>query len=469
MAQNVAIPPGFEQQMTELLGKEETLRLLNSLEDAPPVSIRINPNKWREENAFIELKELLPVPWCNNGFYLSERPRFSEIPQFHGGAFYVQEASSMALHAVKSLLREREPMVALDLCAAPGGKSTLLRDILPDKSVLISNEIVPARAHILCENMIKWGHPEQIITRSAPAQWRETGLLFDLILVDAPCSGEGMFRKDQNARAEWSIDAVDTCAKRQREILDCAWPLLSPGGLLVYSTCTFNIKENEEQLDYLVQRYGAQPMALPLDVPVSAHGKHICYRFMPHLTKGEGLFMAVLQKTDGMDIKKINISAGNTKKGKQISRPMITDDVKNWVGNSSGYEWEMDKEGIVHAMSNTVSEIKRRLFDKNIEVLSFGIAVAENKGRKWMPTPALAMSSGLNRDIFDIYDINRQDALKYLKREAITVPESIKKGYVLITHKNLPLGFVNHLGNRSNNLYPSHWRIRHLSETGTDD
>lgn len=365
----------------------------------------------------------------------------------------------MALAALQPLLGH-EPLTALDMCAAPGGKSTLLHDILPTGSLLVSNDIVPTRAQVLCENILKWGRAEHIVTRSAPTQWRPLASLFDLIVVDAPCSGEGMFRKDERARSEWSVSNVLLCAERQREIVDCVWPLLRPGGLLVYSTCTFNTQENDEQVDYLVREYRATPIAVPSNsLTLSDWGKYPCYRFMPHRSRGEGLFMAVVRKSE---------ADGTVRKGKRRANVLCptkpTVEVAQWIHPEGDYRWYISDSGRLSAGSPWLTEVAEQLLQEGIQVLSAGIEVAEPKGNKWIPTHALALSRNLCRGFFSEYEADEIQALRYLSREAINLPVDMPRGHTLITYGGLPLGFVNHLGNRANNLYPMHWRIKHLSE-----
>lgn len=459
IAPQVALPEDFCRQMVSILGKDEAEELFEILDHSvPSVSVRLNPMK-ESPNNIPTCSPELQVPWCANGYYLSERLLFTEMPGLHGGAFYVQEASSMALAALQPILGN-QPLAALDMCAAPGGKSTLLHDILPQGSLLVSNEIVPTRAQILCENILKWGRTEHIVTQSAPTQWTSFPPLFDLILVDAPCSGEGMFRKDKRARSEWSPSNVALCAERQREIVDSVWGLLRPEGFLVYSTCTFNTQENDEQVDYLVRKYRARPIAVPSNsLTLSDWGEYPCYRFMPHRSRGEGLFMAVVRKSEE------DVSA---RKGKRKANALCsarpTAEVARWIRPDSDCRWYMSEHGKLWAGSQSLTDMVGLLLSQGIHILSAGIEVAEVKGNKWMPTHALALSENLQRGAFCEYEVHREEALRYLSREVVTPPADMPRGHTLITHGGLPLGFVNHLGSRANNLYPAHWRIRHLSE-----
>lgn len=464
-SQNVSpIPVGFKEKLTEFMEIHEVEALIESLGTDAPTSIRINREKWSAHNAFVSLDSLPGIRWCDDGFYLPERPRFAEIPQLYAGAFYVQEASSMAIAATKELFDTDDPIV-LDLCAAPGGKSTLMRAIMPENGILISNEIIPNRAHILAENMTKWGHEKQVVTQSAPREWKHFVNFFDVVVVDAPCSGEGMFRKDMRARDEWSINQVDICVERQKDIIDAAWPLIKPGGFMVYSTCTFNQEENERQVEYIIDKYGGTPFQFQLDLPNMGYSKYPCYRFMPHITNGEGLFLAAIQKgflSDSSCVQK----AKNEKFPKTL-KP-FDNEIKVWlVDNETEKYFGFEHNHFLHAIPQEMSSLHERLIKSNITILSEGIAVGEIKGKKWIPTTALVLNRKYKRNSLPECELTKLEAITYLKREAITLPASIEKGIVVVTYKGLPLGIINHLGNRSNNLYPTHWRIRHLCDIST--
>ena len=274
--------------------------LREGLAQEPSVSIRINPSKIDLKEWEVVLSDGV-VPWCEYGFYLTHRPPFTFDPLLHAGAYYVQESSSMFLHQV---LRQyvTEPVVMLDLCAAPGGKSTLARSVLPEGSRLVSNEPIRGRAQVLEENVTKWGYPDHIVTNRYPKDFRKSKQQFDVILTDVPCSGEGMFRKDEGAIAEWSLQKVEQCQRLQREIVSDAWECLAPGGLLIYSTCTFNTLENEENIKWILENFDAEVLPVHTEAEWNIQGSILpdfiapIYRFIPGLTRGEGLFMAVMRK-----------------------------------------------------------------------------------------------------------------------------------------------------------------------------
>ena len=285
------------------MGEERLNRFLGAFDEEAPTSIRINPRKISQKNNH---PSVTPVPWCAEGCYLEDRPQFTFDPFFHAGCYYVQEAASMFVtHVVRSLLPScfpTGPIEALDMCAAPGGKSTALRTVLPEESLLVSNEPIPTRAQILLENVTKWGWSDSIVTNNYPRDFRKAKTTFDLILCDVPCSGEGMFRRDPATINEWSLQNVEKCWRLQREIVADAWECLAPGGILIYSTCTFNTKENEENVRWIMENYDAEVLEIPTDPSWNITGSLLSgfdapvYRFIPGITQSEGLFMAVLKK-----------------------------------------------------------------------------------------------------------------------------------------------------------------------------
>ena len=294
------LPADFITQMERMMAPELWHVLREGLAQEPSVSIRINPSKIDLKEWEVVLSDGV-VPWCEYGFYLTHRPPFTFDPLLHAGAYYVQESSSMFLHHV---LRQyvTEPVAMLDLCAAPGGKSTLARSVLPEGSRLVSNEPMRGRAQVLEENVTKWGYHDHIVTNRYPKDFRKSKQQFDVILTDVPCSGEGMFRKDEGAIAEWSLQKVEQCQRLQREIVSDAWECLVPGGLLIYSTCTFNTLENEENIKWILENFDAEVLPVHTEAEWNIQGSILpdfiapIYRFIPGLTRGEGLFMAVIRK-----------------------------------------------------------------------------------------------------------------------------------------------------------------------------
>ena len=459
----MTLPAPFEQSMRQLLGDDyEAFR--SALLGEAAVSIRLNRGKCASTPAYE------PVPWATDGYYLEERPAFTFDPLLHAGCYYVQEASSMFVEqAVRQHLRHAR--VALDLCAAPGGKSTLLRSLLPDECVLVSNEVMRPRAQVLAENITKWGHPRCIVSSNYPADFTPLGELFDLILVDAPCSGEGMFRKDEVAVAEWSPANVEVCWQRQRDILTDIWPTLRPGGVLIYSTCTFNTHEDEANVRWMMDELGAELLPIATDgswgitpslVPEVAHA----YRFLPGRTRGEGFFLAVVRKGEGASVTDAPRNAKPKKKEKKGKQPAIAVPTacKQWLDNSSSYTYKVIGTEVV-ALPCDMEPLYAALSEQ-LYLIKAGITLAELKGRDTLPAHDLAMSTALRAEAFASCELSYAEALRYLRREAITLPVDTPRGFVLVTYRDVPLGFVKNLGNRANNLYPNEWRIRsgHLPE-----
>ena len=459
MALQTPIPALFSDQLRELLPTEAEA-LLASLDEEASVSVRLNQRKTETPPASLPIGEA--VPWAKPvGFYLDGRPAFAADPLWHAGVYYVQEASSMLLRLVAPLLGE-EPLRALDLCAAPGGKSTLLVDLLPEGSTLVSNELVRSRAQILAENIQKWGGVHSVVTSTEPQRLGRLREQFDFILVDAPCSGEGMFRKEEEARRQWAPGLVESCARQQREILDDIWPALAPGGLMVYSTCTFNRQEDEDMLAYLVEELGAEPVALPeLPEPItpSPLSSYPCYRMMPHRLRGEGLFMAVVRKPDA----EVGSARSKPTRSKSKPNPKLPQEILRWLSPELRADVTLQSlpDGTLTAISSALYPIVEALQGAKIPILTSGIPLAEVKGRDFLPLPALALSVGLDEEAFPRAELTQEEAIRYLAREAVTLSADTPRGLVLVTYEDYPLGFAKHLGNRTNNLYPQAWRIRH--------
>ena len=441
----MALPIDFITRTRALLGNE-----FDSFEAAlqadVPVSIRINEKKGAPIPAADTPDNR--VAWCDTGYYLPERLSFTFDPLFHAGAYYVQEASSMFLEQV---IRShvKTPVRCLDLCAAPGGKSTHLAACLPEGSLLVSNEVIRSRSHILAENIAKWGNPNCVVTNNDPKEIGRLTHFFDVIVADVPCSGEGMFRKDTDSTGEWSIANVALCAGRGRRIIHDIWNALKPGGLLIYSTCTYNTEEDEEALPIPAVKDEWQ-ITGPLKY------NHPVYRFFPHKTKGEGFFLAALRKADG-EAEEIRFKNKN-KKEKGKTAPAIPKAVKSFLSDTSSFspEWS----GSILRMLPESVRGAYPLLREHLRILSAGICIGEAKGKDFIPAEELALSTALRPDAFPVADLDWDDAIRYLKKEALLLPAGTEKGYVLVRHKKFPLGFAKHLGNRANNLYPQEWRIR---------
>ena len=320
----VNLPADFVAETRRIMGDERYNRFVGAFDEEAPTSIRVNPRIAIDHGPWTMDHSDSQVPWCSEGYYLNDRPQFTFDPLLHAGCYYVQEASSMFVtHILRNVqwsmvrsssagLQGKNVQCALDLCATPGGKSTALRSVLPDDCVLISNEPMGNRAQILLENVTKWGGPNHIVTNNYPRDFRKAKLKFDLILCDVPCSGEGMFRKDPNAISEWSAQNVEKCWQLQREIVADAWECLNSGGLLIYSTCTYNTKENEENIRWILDTYDAQVLDIPVDPSWNITGSLLqgfnepVYRFIPGITRGEGLFVCALRKAGSLEPKPFN-------------------------------------------------------------------------------------------------------------------------------------------------------------------
>ena len=463
-------PADFWTRTCRLMGEEACRDLCEALQHDTPVSVRVNRAKLSDVPVGARR-----VPWCETGYYLPERPTFTFDPLFHVGGYYVQEASSMFLEQALRRYVER-PVALLDLCAAPGGKSTLARSVLPEGSLVVSNEVMRNRSQVLAENLVKWGNAAVVVTHNDPVEFGRSGLLFDVLVADVPCSGEGMFRKDEGAVAEWSVENVTLCWQRQRRILRDSWPCLKPGGLLVYSTCTFNREENEDNVAWMVRELGAEVLPVPVEADWAVTGNLAgtdfpVYRFLPHRTEGEGLFMAVLRKTgeageavpcdDGRSRK----AAKRPKGGKQGPAEEVPKELQSWLERPEAYVFE--RNGTVASAFPAAWQALGQCLKSRFRVLHAGVELGEWKGRDWQPHPSLALSTSLRTDRFPFVELTYEQAVAFLRKEAVTLAPSVPRGYVLVGFRGQPLGFAKNIGNRANNLYPSEWRIRsgYLPET----
>ncbi|MBR1889298.1 MAG: rRNA cytosine-C5-methyltransferase [Alloprevotella sp.] len=447
------LPDAFVQEMTALLGTDEATALCCALEDEAPVSIRLNAAK----TASLEGE---PVGWCADGRYLESRPRFTLDPLFHSGCYYVQEASSMFIEqAVQTI--NLHPQRVLDLCAAPGGKSTLLRSLLPDDCLLVCNEPIKPRHHILAENLAKWGHPNVAITHNFAHDFRPLQGFFDVILADVPCSGEGMFRKDPASRTEWTPQSPENCATLQHSIIEDIWPCLRQGGFLIYSTCTYNRLEDEDNVKWICEALGAEL------VPVStrpewqiygdATGNSLpVYHFYPHHARGEGFFLALLKKTAETTQKDTSVK----KKQNGLFQQIKDNSLKQYLTIPDNYLLGQANDGFIYALP-AFSARDMLLLRQHLHCVSTGLCLFEQKGKKLVPQAELALSTALRTEAFPRVNLSHEEALNYLRRNALSLPEA-PHGYVLICYENHPLGFANNLGSRANNLYPKEWSIKNL-------
>lgn len=447
----VALPAPFAERMERQLGSHAG-DFFAALTGEPPVAVRINPAKWRGE---ISLEK---VPWSSTGYYLPGRPQFTLDPWLHAGTYYVQEPSSMFLEqAVKTVNREG-PLLVLDLCGAPGGKSTHLLSLLAPEDLLVSNEVIRSRAAILEENIQKWGSPNVIVTNSDPRDFSRLPAIFDLVVVDAPCSGEGLFRKDPSAIREWSPENASLCAARQKRIVADVWQCLKPGGFLIYSTCTFNPGENEENLAWLKQQKGAEPVEITLQPewkiqPVQNSGM-TGYRFLPHLTKGEGFFTGVIQKPAGATT--FRFQKGEPKifqpALKQVSAALLP-----WLSSREELRFFSNNNGHFAFPARWAAILP--VVEKTLKVIQAGLPAATGNLPKPVPHAALALSPALRPAVFPEYEMTLEEAVSFLRKETPAAPPPTP-GWNLATYQKIPAGWLKNVGNRANNYFPKEWRIR---------
>ncbi len=444
------LPDEFANAMRQLLG-DEFPAFANSLQTNPPVSIRLNPFKPHSYEVQSQ------VPWSQWGRYLSARPSFTRDPLFHAGSYYVQEASSMFLEQAITHFRVSDRRVrVLDLCAAPGGKSTHILSLLNRDSLLVSNETIRTRASILAENIQKWGYPNAVVTSNDPSDFRRIPGFFDIIVIDAPCSGEGLFRKDPDSTEQWSPDNVHLCANRQRRIVAEVWDSLAEGGMLLYSTCTYNSEENEENLRWIRDHYNVEFVKIPVQpdwgVTEVCEKGITAYRFFPHRTKGEGFFVAAMLKTEptGTMIYK-------GRKSQVAPPPKLLDRVKRWIKDGDN-KFVQFGDLVFYTPTSLAPDLEILL--SSLKVVYAGTNIATIKHEKLIPEHALALSVEIDRSVIPRVDVDEETAIRYLRRDTLE-HASQPAGFALVLYHDLPLGWINVLTNRINNMYPSTWRIRH--------
>ncbi|MCX6334966.1 MAG: rRNA methyltransferase [Bacteroidia bacterium] len=424
-------------------------KLLKALSEPSPVSIRTNSERWNKQPDCLR-----PIPWCKSGWYLESRPSFTLDPLFHGGCYYPQEASGMFLEEVFiQTAGDKKNIRVLDLCGAPGGKSTHLSSLIGNNGFLVANEVIRQRAAVLAENLTKWGLSNFIVTQSDPSSLSRLPGYFDVILVDAPCSGEGMFR-DPVARNEWSEENTSLCSVRQKRILMDVWPALRENGILIYSTCTFNPGENEQNIKWLTERQESETIKLNVSnykgiTEIDFEGIQ-GYGFYPDKIRGEGLFIAVLRKK----VKDTNQSIRSKKSNDQ----KISREEKAVAG-----EWTIFNEERLYRQGDDVlatgcSPEDFQTLSGALKIVRAGTKIFTVK-KNFLPSHDIAMSVLLKKNQFPSNELGLSEALSYLRRDHFNVMLA-EKGWNLITYKGINLGFVNNIGTRFNNYYPVEWRIR---------
>jgi len=444
----MTLPEPFIAQMSAQLGGELDT-FLQALQAPPPTSIRFNALKQtkRSENSD-------GVKWNADGFYLPERPIFTLDPLLHAGAYYVQEASSMFItEAARQLLALDKPLRALDLCAAPGGKSTLLASVLHPESLLLCNEVIKPRYRILRENLTKWGAPNTHAASHDSKDFTRLPGFFDLILVDAPCSGEGLFRKDAKAIQEWSPENVQRCAARQKRILADAYQALAPGGTLIYCTCTYNEQENEQNADWLTREFALEP--LPLETPEdwSIMHRDFGHQFYPHRVRGEGFYIACFRKTDNQTA----IRAKTKAFAKWKPLPKRAQGIlQDWLESPEDFAFFQNEKGkLFGILASQVSDCQA--IAQSLRSINLGLALGSVKGKGFVPAHALALSTAIKQDL-PKFALQKDHALRFLKKETLPIAES-PAGWLLASYDGQRLGWLKGIGNRINNYFPKDWRI----------
>ena len=448
------IPPALVNKLGTLAGFDTAAFEAAHAQEGSITSIRINPAK--PEGMDTSTSER--VPWCDTGFYLPKRPVFTLDPLFHAGCYYVQEASSMFIaHAIKALALDKEPLVALDLCAAPGGKSTLLQTYLHPDSLLIANELIKTRVNILAENLVRWGGTTAVVTNNDPSAFSRLPGYVDFMLVDAPCSGSGLFRKDRGAIDEWSEAAVQLCSERQQRILADSLPALKTGGVLLYSTCSFSAEENEQIADWLCDTQGMAPLDIPVDnewgIEQTRSDKYACpgYRFYPHKLRGEGFFLAAFRK-------KAEQPSFDQRKVKTERQPTLPKELANWISRSENLvTFTVGDDLFVFPKER---EADLRILQRMLYLRNAGTRVGRLAKGDLIPSHDLALSRLLRPDL-PALALDKEHALEYLRKGSLPLsvnPQGLT-GWALATYQDAPLGWMKLLPNRINNYYPKEWRI----------
>ena len=452
----------FPEAFIKRLKKQDYIdseSLLSALKEPSPVSIRLNRRKWDRTP-----KDSERVPWCSDGYYLKKRPSYILDPLFHAGAYYPQEASGMFLEQIfRQIIGSRDNLRILDLCGAPGGKSTHLSSLLYEKGLLVANEVIRARAAILRENLTKWGLSNSIVSQSDPAIFGKIPGFFDIILVDAPCSGEGMFR-DAVAVAEWSEKNARLCSDRQKRILMDVWPALKRNGILIYSTCTFNPEENERNIKWLSDQ--DEIISLKLDISEFPgitginYGRIYGYGFHPGRIEGEGLFISVLRKMEG--------DSPDDHMAKTLNNSRLTMEEKGiaeeWTHFDPDASFKAGDEII--ASAGLPGDINR--LAGKIKLIKWGTTICTRKGNNFIPSHELAMSVSYREGSFPVVDLEAGQALDYLGRKdlkGINCP----KGWNVFRYSSMNLGFANNIGSRINNYYPGEWRIKYADPSSVQN
>ena len=435
-------PDAFYQRILSRLGTE-TARFFETLETDPVTAVNLHPLKFNTTLTFRQ------VPWNAQGRILSERPAFFLDPWWHAGAYYPQESGSQLLAAILNELTVPEQPAVLDLCASPGGKSVLISNFLQGRGALISNEVIRKRLPMLYENLLRNGFPNTAITSLDPKELGNCHNLFDLVFVDAPCSGEGMFRKHAQASEQWTPELVQFCALRQQRILEDIWPALKPGGFLVYSTCTLNETENEDNLRFLLQQADALPVELTFpDAWGLERGSAptACWYSWPHKTGSEGFFVGIVQKKPS----DAHATPGKPLRTAKLNHPLV------WLAETAPQAYVFPQQA-PSLMNNALATLVPALGKFQEGIIVAGTPLGVWISNKFRPAPEFALSVHLRRET--TLALNLTEAVSFLCGMGV-LPEAEAPGWYPVAYEGLGLGWINHLGKRSNNVLPQSWRIR---------
>ncbi len=455
------LPHSFLQSLENVEGFDLKAFAAVHEEAKPLTSIRFNPNKKIDvQDSALQLES--KIPWSSQGYYLKERPSFTKDPLFHAGAYYVQEASSMFLEQVlRQTVDLNTSIKVLDLCAAPGGKSTLIQSLISKDSLLVSNEVIKTRVNVLVENITKWGAANVVVTNNDPRDFQRLDSYFDVIVVDAPCSGSGLFRKDPDAISEWSLDNVTLCSQRQQRILADVKEALKQDGILIYSTCSYSKAENENIAEWLITENGFESIQLQINPEwnivetITKETNAYGYRFYPDKVNGEGFFITAFKKTNPTpNAKQTTPNTKHQTINKQPQTPNAKQEITNWLSSKdiSLFPW---KDDIIAFPENLINEIP--VLQSALYIKKAGVNIGSLIRNELIPSHELAMSTILNQDLASVL-LDLKKALQFLRLESIE-KDFEGTGWMLVKYGGLALGFIKALPNRINNYYPREWRI----------
>ena len=451
-----ALPLELLDSLQRIKGFDEAAFIAAHTIENQITSIRVNPAK-SSNSVNSTLLSAEKIPWCTNGYYLQERPSFTLDPNFHAGAYYVQEASSMFLETVmKQTIDLNASLKVLDLCAAPGGKSTLIQSLISTDSFLVSNEVIKTRVNILAENITKWGAANVVVTNNDPKDFQRLSNYFDVIVVDAPCSGSGLFRKDNEAISEWSMDNVALCSQRQQRILADVISSLKPGGVLIYSTCSYSEVENENIAEWLTKENTFESCKINfqqnLGIVETEKNDVFGYRFYPDKIKGEGFFIAAFKKNEDSNAQKLKQKPINQKS--TVTKSQF-EYLSKWINPKLDIEyfnWKNEVIALPYILLQEMANLQSALYIKKI-----GVNIGSAIRNELIPSHELAVSTLLSPDVEKI-NLQLEDALQFLRLQHFEMTDT-KPGWKLIVYNELPLGFIKSMSNRFNNYYPREWRI----------